>query len=95
MRRLPARLRTRPSLQLLITLVLALIIAYGLQRWMVGFFRVPTASMSRTLLPGDRLLAARFWYAIERPSRGDIVSSTRTAAATSSSTAIPSPGASS
>ena len=29
--------------------------------------------MSRTLLPGDRLLAARFWYAIERPKRGDIV----------------------
>ena len=29
--------------------------------------------MSRTLLPGDRLLAARFWYSIERPSRGDIV----------------------
>ena len=29
--------------------------------------------MARTLLPGDRLLAARFWYSIERPTRGDIV----------------------
>jgi signal peptidase I len=67
------RLRTRPPLQLVITLVLALILAYGLQRFVVGFFRVPSASMSRTLLPGDRLLAARFWYSIERPSRGDIV----------------------
>jgi signal peptidase I len=60
-------------IQLALTLLLAIAIAYGVQRWVVGIFRVPTDSMARTLLPGDRLLAARFWYAIERPTRGDIV----------------------
>ena len=44
-----------------------------MQRYVVGVFRVPSDSMARTLLPGDRLLAARFWYSIERPTRGDIV----------------------
>ena len=67
------RVRDRPLLQLGLTLLLALVVAYGLQRFVVGVFRVPSVSMSRTLLPGDRLLAARFWYSIERPSRGDIV----------------------
>jgi signal peptidase I len=67
------RLRGRPIVQLSLTVVLALVVAYGLQRFVIGVFRVPSVSMSRTLLPGDRLLAARFWYSIERPSRGDIV----------------------
>ena len=60
----PARADARCSRSLL---------AYGVQRYVVGIFRVPTGSMARTLLPGDRLLAARFWYSIERPTRGDIV----------------------
>ena len=68
-----SRLRSRAFVQLVLTLVLALLLAYGVQRFVVGVFRVPSDSMSRTLLPGDRLLAARFWYAIERPARGDIV----------------------
>jgi signal peptidase I len=68
-----SRLRSRPVVQLVITLALALVLAYTLQRFVVGVFRVPSSSMSRTLMPGDRLLAARFWYSIERPSRGDIV----------------------
>jgi signal peptidase I len=66
-------LRGRPWVQFGLTIVLAIVVAYGLQRYVVGIFRVPTASMTRTLLPGDRLLAARFWYSIERPARGDIV----------------------
>ena len=68
-----AVLRRRSFIQLALTVLLALLIAYGIQRFVVGVFRVPTDSMSRTLLPGDRLLAARFWYSIERPKRGDIV----------------------
>jgi signal peptidase I len=67
------RLLSRSFVQLVLTLLLALLLAYGLQRYVVGVFRVPSNSMSRTLLPGDRLLAARFWYAIERPKRGEIV----------------------
>ena len=66
-------LRSRSSLQLALTVLVALVLAYGLQRYVVGIFRVPSGSMARTLLPGDRLLAARFWYSIERPTRGDIV----------------------
>ena len=66
-------LRSRSSVQLALTVLLALVLAYGVQRYLVGIFRVPSDSMARTLLPGDRLLAARFWYSIERPTRGDIV----------------------
>ena len=66
-------LRRRSVIQLAVTLALALVLAYGLQRYVVGVFRVPSNSMARTLLPGDRLLAARFWYSFERPARGDIV----------------------
>ena len=66
-------LRSRSSVQLALTVLLALALAYGVQRYVVGIFRVPSDSMARTLLPGDRLLAARFWYSIERPTRGDIV----------------------
>jgi signal peptidase I len=66
-------LRSRSFVQLALTILIAVLVAYGFQRFLVGIFRVPSDSMARTLLPGDRLLAARFWYSFERPTRGDIV----------------------
>ena len=39
-----SRLRSRPVVQLVITLALALALAYTLQRFVVGVFRVPSSS---------------------------------------------------
>jgi signal peptidase I len=68
-----ARLRKNPIVDLLITLVAAVAIAYGVQRWVVKPYRIPSGSMERTLHVGDRVLAVRFLYRLEDPHRGDII----------------------
>jgi signal peptidase I len=67
------RLRKNPLVDLLITLVAAVAIAYGVQRWVVKPYRIPSPSMERTLHIGDRVLAVRFLYHFENPHRGDII----------------------
>jgi len=67
------RLRKNPLVDLLITLVAAVAIAYGVQRWVVKPYRIPSPSMERTLHVGDRVLAVRFLYRFEDPHRGDIL----------------------
>ena len=68
-----AGLRRNPIVDLLITLVAAVAIAYGVQRWIVKPYRIPSSSMERTLHIGDRVLAVRFLYHFENPHRGDII----------------------
>jgi len=68
-----SRLRKNPFVDLLITLVAAVAIAYGVQRWVVKPYRIPSPSMERTLHIGDRVLAVRFLYHFENPHRGDII----------------------
>jgi signal peptidase I len=68
-----SRLRKNPLVDLLITLVAAVAIAYGVQRWIVKPYRIPSPSMERTLHIGDRVLAVRFLYRFEDPHRGDII----------------------
>jgi signal peptidase I len=67
------RLRKNPIVDLLLTLVVAVAIAYGVQRWVVKPYRIPSSSMERTLHIGDRVLAVRFLYRFENPHRGDII----------------------
>ncbi len=67
------RLRKNPIVDLLITLVAAVAIAYGVQKWVVKPYRIPSPSMERTLHIGDRVLAVRFLYKFENPHRGDII----------------------
>jgi signal peptidase I len=67
------QLRKNPVVDLLITLVVAVCIAYGVQRFIVKPYRIPSGSMERTLHLGDRVLAARFLYRFEDPHRGEIV----------------------
>jgi signal peptidase I len=62
------RLRKNPVVDLLLTLVAAVAIAYGVQRWVVKPYRIPSPSMERTLHVGDRFL-----YHFENPHRGDII----------------------
>ncbi|MEO9175792.1 MAG: signal peptidase I [Gaiellales bacterium] len=66
-------LRKNPIVDLLITLVVAVCIAYGVQRFIVKPYRIPSGSMEHTLHIGDRVLAARFLYRFEDPHRGEIV----------------------
>jgi signal peptidase I len=68
-----AALRRNPVVDLLLTLIAAVVIAYGVQRFVVKPYRIPSGSMERTLHVGDRVLAARFIYRFEKPHRGDLV----------------------
>jgi signal peptidase I len=69
-----AGLRRNPFVDLLLTLIAAVLIAYGVQRFVVKPYRIPTGSMERTLHARvDRVLAVRFIYRFEDPRRGDIL----------------------
>ena len=65
--------RRHPVAELAITVVLALGIAFGVQRYVVRPYFIPSGSMIGTLHVQDRLLAARFWYRLADPSRGDVI----------------------
>jgi signal peptidase I len=67
------RLRKNPLVDLLLTLIVALGIAYAVQDVIVKPYRIPSGSMERTFHIGDRVLAARFLYHFEDPQRGDIL----------------------
>jgi signal peptidase I len=65
--------RKHPAVELLTTLVMAVAIAYCVQAWIVKPYRIPSESMTDTLLVSDRIIAARFLYHLKDPSRGDII----------------------
>jgi len=67
------RIRKNPVVDLGITLVVAIFIAYVVQLWLVKPYKVPTPSMVETVLENDRIIAARFLYHLREPRRGDIV----------------------
>ncbi len=60
-----------------IHLVLSVALAIGgvlfCFRFIAKPFSIPTPSMERTLLVGDRVVVVRFWYRIHDVERGDIV----------------------
>jgi signal peptidase I len=66
-------LRKNPIVDLVLTLVVAVIVAYGVQRFVVKPYRIPSGSMERTFHIGDRVLAVRFLGHFEDPHRGDIL----------------------
>ena len=68
-----AEFRKNPVVDLVITVTMAIAIAYAVQLWIVKPYRVPSQSMEQTLHVGDRILAARFLYHFTDPSRGDII----------------------
>jgi signal peptidase I len=65
--------RKHPFVDLLITLVVAIGIAYVVQLVIVKPYRIPSGSMESTFHIGDRVIAARFLYRFEDPHRGDIL----------------------
>jgi signal peptidase I len=50
-----------------------LILALILRTFVVQAFWIPSGSMIPTLMPGDRVLVAKFWYHFTEPKRGQIV----------------------
>jgi signal peptidase I len=52
----------------IIVLFLTVIFAAGLKSCIIDAYRIPTASMSETLLPGDFLLVNKFIYGARTPS---------------------------
>jgi signal peptidase I len=67
------RQRTRSLLDVVGTLVIAGLVAFVVQLWVIKPYRVPSPSMVRTLRVDDRVIAARFWYRFNDPARGEII----------------------
>src|SRR5438128_5408305 len=63
----------RSAAEIVLTLVMAILIAYLAQAYVDKPYRVPSVRMSPTLEPGDRLIADRLSLAFRDPARGEIV----------------------
>jgi len=59
--------------ELVETLIWALVLALVLRTFVVQAFWIPSGSMIPTLMPGDRVLVAKFWYHFTEPKRGQVV----------------------
>jgi len=55
------------------TIVWSLVIALLIIYFVVQSFYIPSSSMEPTLVPGERVLVAKFYYRITQPQRGDII----------------------
>lgn len=55
------------------TILVALILALGINNFLIVNAKVPTGSMENTIMPKDRIIANRLAYITSDPERGDIV----------------------
>ena len=55
------------------TVFWALLIAFIVRYFVVEGYYIPSSSMKPTLIPGNRVLVAKFYYRFYRPHRGDII----------------------
>lgn len=63
----------RQLIELVLTLLVAVVIAQAVRTWVVQPFVVPTGSMLPTIQLKDQVLANKFVYRFDPPRRGDIV----------------------
>jgi signal peptidase I len=66
-------LRRNPTVDLLLTLAIAIVFAYGVQWFIVKPYSIPSGSMETTFHINDHIVVARFWYDFSSPQRGDII----------------------
>jgi len=59
--------------ELPILIVVALVLAFVIQRWVVQPFHIPSRSMEETLLVGDRVLVNKLVYQFRDIERGDVI----------------------
>lgn len=72
--RLPKETKKKSPLREAIeTIVWSLVIALLIIQFVVQSFYIPSSSMEPTLVPGERVLVAKFYYRITKPQRGDII----------------------
>ncbi|MCX6089426.1 MAG: signal peptidase I [Candidatus Atribacteria bacterium] len=55
------------------TLVWSIVIALLIITFVIQSFYIPSSSMEPTLIPGERVLVAKFYYRFTDPQRGDII----------------------
>ena len=55
------------------TLVIAFVLAFVIRTFVVQGFWIPSGSMEPNLHIGDRLLAYKFFYGLDRVDRGDVI----------------------
>jgi signal peptidase I len=67
------RLRANAVLDLVLLVGMVFAVLFVVQLWVIKPFKIPSPSMVPTLAVGDRIFAARFWYHLTDPARGDIV----------------------
>jgi len=72
---LPAKEKKKksPWREAIETIVWSLIIALLIIHFVIQSFYIPSSSMEPTLVPGERVLVAKFYYRFTEPQRGDIV----------------------
>ncbi|AAZ54705.1 signal peptidase I [Thermobifida fusca] len=59
--------------ELPILIVIALVLAFVIQRWVVQPFHIPSRSMEETLMVGDRVLVNKLVYQFRDIERGDVI----------------------
>jgi len=67
------RSSTRGLVEWVVILVAAVLLALGLNHFVVQAFYIPSGSMETTLIPGDRVLVNKISYDVHAVHRGDIV----------------------
>ena len=60
-------------LEFAVTLCMAVILALGIQAWLIKPYKIPSASMEPTLEIGERILVNRLAYRFGDPSVGDVI----------------------
>ncbi len=53
--------------------IIAVVLALIIRTFVVQAFKIPTGSMSPTLIEGDRILVNKFIFKFKEPKRGDII----------------------
>jgi len=68
-----SEIRKNPVVDLVLTVAIAVGIAYLVQAFIVKPYRVPSGSMEPTIAIGERIIAARFTMRFTDPSRDQII----------------------
>jgi signal peptidase I len=69
----PQRKRRKVFRELVIIVAVALILTLLVKAFVIQVYRIPSASMDNTLLPGDRVLVNKLVYHFRGIARGDII----------------------
>lgn len=63
----------RNTIEWLAVIVIAILLAVLIKTFVVQAFKIPSASMEATLMPGDRVVVNKLSYRMHEVNRGDVV----------------------